>query len=129
MTDEHEHRSFEEQFAHGVELFNTKEFFDCHDAWEELWQEDRTELRLFLQGMIQSAVGSYHLTNGNTTGAISQYTKALDKLEKYPAVYCGVDLETFRKEVERCRDGALAMHSQGATYEVAPHFFPQVQIV
>ena len=47
-----------------------------------VWQEDRSELRLFLQGMIQSAVGSYHLTNGNTTGAISQYTKALDKFEQ-----------------------------------------------
>ena len=126
MSDEN---SFTKQFAHGVELFNAKEFFDCHDAWEELWQEDRTELRLFLQGMIQSAVGSYHLTNGNTTGAISQYTKALDKLEKYPDDYCNVDLATFRIEIARCRDGALAMHAQGATYEVAPHFFPEVKMV
>lgn len=119
--------TFEEQFAHGVDLFNRKEFFECHDVWEELWQEERSERRLFLQGMIQAAVGSYHLTNGNTTGAISQYTKSLDKLRQYPPDYFGINLEGLRSELERCLDGALTMQSQDAKYEVAAEYFPIIE--
>jgi predicted metal-dependent hydrolase len=119
--------TFEEQFAHGVDLFNRKEFFDCHDEWEELWQEERSERRLFLQGMIQAAVGSYHLTNGNTTGAISQYTKSLDKLRQYAPDYFGINLEGLRTELERCLDGALTMQSQDAKYAVADEYFPIIE--
>ena len=126
MTDSPE-RTFEETFSHGVDLFNEKEFFECHDAFEELWQEDRSERRLFLQGLIQAAVGCHHLSNGNTSGAISQYTKSLDKLKQYPDDYMGLDMETFRKEIERCFDGACLMHAKGAAYEVNNSFFPELR--
>ena len=28
-----------EKYHEGIELFNDVEFFEAHDAWEELWQE------------------------------------------------------------------------------------------
>lgn len=118
--------TFEEQFTQGVELFNSKEFFECHDVWEEMWQEERGESRLFLQGMIQAAVGCYHLSNGNTTGAISQYTKSLDKLKQYPSNYFDLDLGSFIREIERCQLGALTMKENGATYEVNSSYFPHL---
>lgn len=118
---------FQKQFMRGVELFNAKEFFDCHDEWEELWHDERGERRLFLQGMIQAAVGSYHLTNGNITGAISQYTKSLDKLNQYPHECLGIDLGKFRSEIERCLEGAITMQSQGITYAVADEYFPLLE--
>src|SRR6185503_8745564 len=107
---------FEKIFAQGVALFNQKEFFECHDAFEELWQEERSERRLFLQGLIQAAVGCHHLSNGNTTGAISQYNKSLDKLRKYADDYMGLNMKIFRTEIERCLDGACLMHAKGVTY-------------
>src|ERR1043166_233234 len=112
------HPSIDEQFQHGVKLFNAKEFFDCHDAFEELWQEDRSERRLFLQGLIQAAVGCHHLSNGNTTGAISQYNKSLDKLRKFGDDYMSLDMKKFKDEIERCLDGACLMHAKDAAYEV-----------
>ncbi len=118
---------FDEIFSRGVDLFNAKEFFDCHDAFEELWMEERGERRLFLQGLIQAAVGCHHLSNGNTSGAISQYTKSLDKLMKYSDDYMGLDIGTFRKEIERCFDGACLMNAKGVTYEVADSFFPELR--
>lgn len=118
--------TFEEQFAHGIELFNNKEFFECHDVWEEMWQEERGESRLFLQGMIQAAVGCYHLSNGNITGAISQYTKSLDKLKQYPSDYFDIDLGTFINEIERCQAGAVTMKENGASYEVDSAYFPLI---
>ncbi|MDP4218894.1 MAG: DUF309 domain-containing protein [Bacteroidota bacterium] len=121
--DEH----FETVFSHGVDLFNAKEFFECHDAFEELWQEERSDRRLFLQGLIQAAVGCHHLSNGNTSGAISQYRKSLDKLVQYPDDYMALDMKAFRKEIERCFDGACLMNAQGAKYEVDNSFFPVLQ--
>ena len=125
MNEKH-NSTFDEIFSHGVDLFNAKEFFECHDAFEELWQEDRSDRRLFLQGLIQAGVGCHHLSNGNTSGAISQYQKSLDKLKKYSDDYMGLDMKTFRKEIERCFDGACLMNAKGVTYEVANSFFPEL---
>ena len=91
--------------------------------------EERGELRLFLQGLIQAAVGCHHLSNGNTTGAISQYTKSLDKLRQYGDDYGGIDVKSLRTELERCLVGAEAMRLNGATYEVDPKYFPLVNLI
>jgi predicted metal-dependent hydrolase len=80
-----------------------------------------------LQGLIQAAVGSHHLSHGNTSGAISQYNKSLDKLKQYADDYLGVDVANFRTEIERCLDGACLMHTKGVTYEVADTFFPELR--
>ncbi len=118
--------SFESQLGRGIDLFNRQEFFDCHDVIEELWMEERGEKRLFLQGLIQSSVGCYHLTNGNTTGAISQYSKALDKLVKYPADYLGVRNDLLVSELGRLLAGAEAMRDEGLQYEVHADYFPKM---
>ena len=92
--------------------------------------EERGERRLFLQGLIQSAVGCYHLTNGNTTGALSQYTKALDKLQHYPASYLGIRNDLLMIELQRMLQGAEAMRAQNATYEVHRDYFaPMVRVL
>jgi predicted metal-dependent hydrolase len=118
--------NYDEQFSHGITLFNTKEFFECHDIWEEMWQEERSERRLFLQGMIQAAVACYHLSNGNTTGAISQYQKSLDKLRQYPSDYHGIALDTFRDALAVCLSGAAMMQQNGVSYEVDDSYFPVI---
>lgn len=123
----HDEAHFLQEFARGIRLFNEKEFFECHDVWEELWHEERGESRRFLQGMIQAAVACYHLSNGNSTGAISQYMKSLDKLEKYPPDYMNIDLALFREAITNCLDGANAMREQGASYEVAAEYFPLIR--
>ena len=120
---------FDSVYQHGIDLFNQKEFFDCHDAFEELWQEERGERRLFLQGLIQAAVGCYHLSNGNPTGAISQYKKSLAKLEQYPEEYLGIELARLKTELQRCLGGAEAMNASGHTYEVDPGYFPELSRV
>ena len=122
--EEHIERPFDEQFALGVELFNTKQFFDCHDAFEELWMEERGERRLFLQALIQAAVGCYHLSNGNTTGAISQYQKSLAKLAQYPESYLGLNAGELARELGLCLAGAESMRNAAKEYPVDDSYFP-----
>jgi predicted metal-dependent hydrolase len=120
---------FDTEYQRGIDLFNQREFFECHDVFEDLWHDERGERRLFLQGLIQAAVGCYHLSNGNTSGAISQYRKSIDKLSHYPGEYLGLELETLRLSLEECLSGAEAMHAQGLRYEVDPGYFPVMKRV
>ena len=89
----------EEQFQRGINEFNRGCFFECHDTLEDLWHETRGIDRLFLQGLIQVSVGFYHLLNRNFKGATSQFTRGVNKLQKYRPSHRGVELEAFLTNV------------------------------
>jgi uncharacterized protein len=83
----------------GIEEFNTQFFFEAHDTWEELWRETSGPDRLFLQGLIQTAVALYHTRHGNLRGARSQFAKALAKLEQYLPCHCGIDTADLARRI------------------------------
>ncbi|MBC8145274.1 MAG: DUF309 domain-containing protein [bacterium] len=87
--------SYREQFGLGVAEFNRGEFFECHDTFEELWMEARGERKLFLQGLVQSAVGCFHSMSGNLRGSHSQLTRALEKLDGYRPSFEGVSVDAL----------------------------------
>jgi len=95
-----------EQFLKGVGQFNRQFFFEAHDTWEELWMETSGPDRLFYQGLIQMAVGFYHLSNGNLNGACSQLAKSLAKLDQYPPGFQGIDTEALVVRVRDCLEDA-----------------------
>jgi len=106
-------------FERGVEEFNTRHFFEAHDTWEELWMETRGSNRLFYQGLIQTAVGFYHFSNGNVKGAYSQLEKALKKLDQYLPAYHGIDthllvdrVREFLHQAELLRNGGAGMFDE-----------------
>jgi predicted metal-dependent hydrolase len=49
--------------------------------WEDLWRETEAPLKTCYQGLIQAAVGLYHLSNLNEVGAASQLQKSIRNLE------------------------------------------------
>jgi uncharacterized protein len=89
--------------ADGIELFNRREFFECHEAIEEIWTPERGPRRLFLQSLIHFAVAFYHDQRGNPVGATRQLRKGLRKLEAFLPV-CE-DIDTARLY----RDGVAAV--------------------
>lgn len=50
-------------FAEGVTLFNAGEYYECHDVLEGLWNNAAEPQRSILHGILQCAVGLYHLLN------------------------------------------------------------------
>ena len=84
------------QLAKGVAEFNDGCYFECHDTLEELWSGIRGPSRDFFQGLIQVAVGLYHLGNDNREGARSMFERAGKRLGKYPPRYAGFDVEAQR---------------------------------
>ncbi len=89
MTDK------QDTFRAGVEQFNQKQFFECHDTWESIWMESKGEEKLFLQGLIQIAVGYFHASNGKYHAAISQFSKGIAKVSSLPPNYYGVKAENL----------------------------------
>ena len=88
---------------HGIDLFNHREFFECHEVLEEIWTPERGPRRLFLQSLIHLAVAFYHDQRGNPLGATRQLRKGLRKLEAYLPACEGIDTARLH------RDGRAAL--------------------
>ena len=86
---------FEEQFERGLELFNSEEFYACHDTIEEIWLQEVSSEQAFLQGIIQTAVAFHHYQHGKLGAARSMLQLAIEKLEAYPARHRGVSVPSL----------------------------------
>src|ERR1700736_2237391 len=83
-------------FKEGIDLFNEGKFFECHEAWEEVWKRSEGDAKLFYQGIIQAAVAILHAQRGNLTGAASLYAKASAKLGHLPSEHMEIALGELR---------------------------------
>lgn len=84
----------------GIEQFNQRFFFECHETLEEIWLEEHGEDRAFYQGIIQIAAGYFKWEQGVLIGAIKLWRSGLEKLDGYPPVHLGVKLDSFIREVK-----------------------------
>jgi predicted metal-dependent hydrolase len=98
------------EFAQGMRLHNDGAYYDAHEAWEELWNEepDGTELRLFIQGLIQ-VTSAFHkvFVQKQPASAERLLARGLDKLGRYADDYGGVAVADFRRQARACAE-ALA---------------------
>lgn len=81
------------QFWQGVEQFNCQQFYACHDTLEALWIEATEPEKTFYQGILQIAVALYHLSNSNWRGAVILLGEGINKLQRYPSIYAGIDVD------------------------------------
>jgi hypothetical protein len=81
-----------EQYLRGLGLFNRREFFEAHEALEDVWRTTVGPERKFLQGLIQVAVALHHHSRGNLAGARSVLRRAVRNLSQYPEDFGGIHL-------------------------------------
>ena len=89
-------------FRRGIDLFNSEEFFECHEVLEELWTPTRQPERWFLQSLIHFAVGFYHHRRDNSTGAVRQLNKGIKKIQGYLPVWGGIETAVIEAEARHC---------------------------
>ena len=110
------------EFERGIAEFNQQQFYACHDTLEAIWVEaDETDKR-FYQGILQVAVGCYHLSNDNLRGAIILLGEAVRRLCDYQPDYEGVDVELLLKQASQ-----LLQALQQLQPEQTRAFFQQLQ--
>jgi predicted metal-dependent hydrolase len=73
-----------------------QDYYECHEVLEELWLEEGRDLRY--QGLLQVAVGLYHHSNRNVSGAIKLFEAGISKLLHYPDTVLGIDLKQLRDD-------------------------------
>jgi len=86
----------------GIALFNDREFWHAHEAWEEIWLKATGEEKVFLQGLIQLAAAYHHVQRGTLRGGARLFDAAFRKLEPFADGYFGID----RAEAVRAAHGA-----------------------
>src|SRR5574341_608342 len=96
------------QYLRGIELFNAGEFFECHEAWEEIWLKAEGAERELLHALIQSAVALHHHQRGNLKGASSVYQRARNKLGTLPPAVMRLDTQDFAKHLDSFFHAALS---------------------
>src|SRR5438874_12347454 len=79
----------------GIELFNTHEFFEAHEAWEDIWHMAFGTKFEFYQGMIQCAVALEHYRRANPRGVVSLYKSYNMHFKDVPTTFMGLDVADF----------------------------------
>ncbi len=79
-------------FHKGIELFNAGDWFDAHEAWEEIWHMAEGQRKRFYQGLIQCAVTLEHARRGNPRGVRSIWETCRQKFIDIDGVYMGIDV-------------------------------------
>jgi predicted metal-dependent hydrolase len=115
--------------ARGAELFNRGLYWEAHEAWEELWLRLDDEPKLFVPGLIQvAAAGHKAFAQNQPRGCVKLLVSALEKLDRAPPDFLGVETREFLgathrmlEEARRWLDGQLdALH---------PSLMPRVQLL
>ena len=87
--------SEDELLRWGVELYNAGEYWHAHEAWEAVWLDAPQQLRLFYQGLIQVTAAFVHVVRNEYPGAVRLLETGVEKLERYPASFLGIDLDAL----------------------------------
>ena len=108
--------------AAGLACYRHQEFFEAHEHWEDVWNELADPERAFLQGLIQVTVAMHHYRRANFLGAERQLRRALERLERCPACFGGIDVAALSTDV--C--AWLRALEQGAAFSEG---FPRIETV
>jgi hypothetical protein len=72
-----------EKMAVGIELFNEQKYWECHEALEDLWMDDRQDpTRNIYWAVIQVAAACIHYRDQNLIGARGMIFKSREKFKR-----------------------------------------------
>ena len=111
---------YPDAYWQGIDQFNRGDFYACHDTLEAIWIEAFDPDKTFYQGILQVAVGIYHLSNLNWRGAAILLGEGIGRLRKAPAddtgCYGGIDRDRLMADAQAL---LLALQTHGEA-QVAP---------
>ena len=81
-----------ELFSLGIEQFNQRKFYECHDTLEAIWIEAIELDKRFYQGILQVAVACHHLRELNWRGAVILLGEGIRRLSDYQPDYQEIDV-------------------------------------
>ena len=92
-----------EQYRRGITLFNQAQFFDAHEALEDVWRDAPPENKKFLQGLVQVAVAFHHYSTGNRVGMRSVLERAIRNLAEPAGSFGQIQLTALLESLGQWR--------------------------
>jgi predicted metal-dependent hydrolase len=102
----------ESKLKEAILLFNRREYFECHEVLEAMWQEAAGDDKTFYESLIRFATG-FHLrfNRRNRQGAINLLTQGMMKIETYRPAYLGIDVARLYDDINAHVDSLKATES------------------
>ncbi len=107
-----------------IALFNSLEFYACHDCLESIWNDAPIRDRPFYQGLLQIAVGLYHWQNANYRGAMSLIGSGISNLRHFQPAHCQIDVSSL---IQSCH--AIYQQLPQQQPPQAASDFPQISVL
>ena len=93
-------KSFQDSLLIALNFFNNHEWYEAHDAFEEIWNSVDGDERQIIQGILQVSVSQFHLSKGNYNGATILLGEGLGRIKTRTKINLGIDLESFCRCLE-----------------------------
>ena len=97
------------ELLYGIEQFNAREYFECHETLEALWNRELGPIRVLAKGILQVGVGCYHLLRGNYRGASLKLAAGADYLEPFAPRCRSVEIALLIADARRLHAEVLAL--------------------
>ena len=91
---------FQDSLFVALNLFNNQQWYEAHDAFEEIWNYVDGDERQVIQGILQVSVSQFHLSKGNLNGATILLGEGLGRIKTRTKINLGIDLESFCRSLE-----------------------------
>ncbi len=85
----------------GIVQFNRGEFFEQHETLEQLWREERRDIRYLYQGILQIGVAFHHLRKCNHHGTVYMLTRGRRYLAPFAPCCQQVDVQQLLDDAAR----------------------------
>lgn len=96
----------------GIELFNTGEYYKCHDDLEAAWMADSGAGRDLYRGILQVGIALYQVQRGNYRGAVKMLLRVRQWLDPLPAVCRGVNVAGLRTNAQQIHAHVQALGTE-----------------
>lgn len=111
----------------GIEQFNKREYFECHETLESLWNREPGTIRVLEKGILQVGVGCYHLLRGNYRGALLKLASGADYLEPFAPRCRRVEVALLIADARRLHAEVMALGPERLA-EVDHALLPIIQL-
>jgi predicted metal-dependent hydrolase len=112
----------------GIQLFNAREYFECHETLEGVWNLEPGPVRTLYKGILQVGVGCHHLLRGNYRGATLKLESGAHYLEPYAPHCMRVDVADLIAQTQRLHAEVVRRGPDGLT-GVDRRMLPRVSVL
>ena len=96
-----EHIEKEKGITDGIFFYNSERFWECHEAFEGVWNQCYGREKELVQGIILVAVAFAHAQANEAKIGVGMLKRALEKLGTSPSMYHSIDVDRIRaKSIE-----------------------------